>query len=211
MRAKLVLFIAIGAGTILGIASDSPAGAAATGVQPDSRIQPAIQAQSFSQPQAAAPAAQGGSDPSTTLTFTVTSGALSITAPTAADLGSGAPGTTIGPTAVGAVNVTDNRALASATWTVSAGETDFTTGTATPAETIPATTAAYTVGTITHTGTITTTGTDLSSMSNTAATVVAGTAGVGDNTASWNPTIAVHVPAAAVGGSYTGTLTHSVL
>jgi hypothetical protein len=33
---------------------------------------------------------------------------------------------------------------------------------------------------------------------------------VGDNTASWNPTVAINVPASAVGGTYTGTLTHSV-
>lgn len=37
-----------------------------------------------------------------------------------------------------------------------------------------------------------------------------GTAGVGENTATWNPTIAVAIPAAAVGGDYTGTLTQSV-
>jgi hypothetical protein len=34
-------------------------------------------------------------DPSTTVTFAVTTGALTITAPTSADLGSGAPGTDI--------------------------------------------------------------------------------------------------------------------
>ena len=32
----------------------------------------------------------------------------------------------------------------------------------------------------------------------------------GNNTASWNPTVAVHVPAQAVGGTYDGTLTQSV-
>ena len=42
------------------------------------------------------------------------------------------------------------------------------------------------------------------------APVVTGTAGVGNNTATWDPTLAVAVPAAAVGGAYTGTLTHSV-
>ena len=36
-----------------------------------------------------------------------------------------------------------------------------------------------------------------------------GTAGVGDNTATWDPAISVAVPAAAVDGVYTGTLTQS--
>ena len=41
-------------------------------------------------------------------------------------------------------------------------------------------------------------------------TVVAGTAGVGDNGATWDPTISVAVPAGAVAGDYVGTLTQSV-
>ncbi|MFG2913738.1 hypothetical protein ACGF0D_12705 [Kitasatospora sp. NPDC048298] len=40
--------------------------------------------------------------------------------------------------------------------------------------------------------------------------VVTGSAGVGDNTASWDPTISVDLPAGAVNGSCSGTLTHSV-
>jgi hypothetical protein len=43
-----------------------------------------------------------------------------------------------------------------------------------------------------------------------AQTVVTATAGSGDNTATWNPTVAMAVPATAVGGLYTGTITHSV-
>jgi hypothetical protein len=150
----------------------------------------------------------GGGDPDTTVTFTVTSGALSMSAPVSASLGTGAPGTTISG-ALGAVTVTDDRALLSASWTVTAASTDWTTGGGTPAETIPATDAGYDPGSITTTGTITATGTPIT-LSNTAAPVVTGTDGVGDNTASWNPTISIAVPAAAVGGTYTGTLTQSV-
>jgi hypothetical protein len=152
--------------------------------------------------------AQAGSDPDTTVTFTVTSGDLSISAPLTAGLGSGAPGTNISA-ALGAVTVTDDRALAIASWTATASSTDFTTGGATPAETIPATDVGYAVGSVTTTGTITATPTNIT-MSNDPQTVVAGSAGVGDDTASWNPTITVHVPAAAVGGLYTGTISHSV-
>jgi hypothetical protein len=147
-------------------------------------------------------------DPDTTVTFTVTSGLLTMTAPATADLGSGAPGTTI-TGALGTTVVTDNRALLAATWTALASSTDFTTGTATTAETIPVADAFYDPGVITTTGTITATGTGIT-LSGTPEPVVRGTAGTGDNTASWDPTIAVTVPASAVVGTYTGTLTQSV-
>jgi hypothetical protein len=147
-------------------------------------------------------------DPDTTVTFSVLSGALSISAPVSADLGSGAPGTTISG-ALGAVTVTDDRALLSASWTTTASASDWTTGSGTPSETIPATDVGYDPGSITTTGTITATGTPIT-LSGTAAPVVTGTSGVGDNTASWDPVLSVAVPAAAVGGTYTGTLTQSV-
>ena len=153
-------------------------------------------------------AGPGGGDPDTTVTFTVTVGALSMTAPTAVNLGSGAPGTTISK-ALGAVTVTDARALLSANWAATASSTDWTTGAGTPNETIPASDVGYNPGSITTTGTITATGTPIT-LSGTPAPVVTGTAGVGDNTATWNPIISVAVPAAAVGGIYTGTLTQSV-
>jgi hypothetical protein len=143
-------------------------------------------------------------DPATTVTYTVTTGALSMSVPASATLGSGAPGTTISAP-IGPVTVTDDRALLSASWTVTAAETDFTSGTST----ILATSATYSPGTITTTGTITATPTSVT-LSNSAQTVVTGSAGVGDNTATWNPTISVHVPASAVGGTYSGTLTQSV-
>lgn len=143
-------------------------------------------------------------DPATTVTYTVTTGALSMSVPASATLGSGAPGTTISAP-IGPVTVTDDRALLSASWTVTASETDFTSG----PSTIPATSATYSPGTITTTGTITATPTSVT-LSNSAQTVDTGSAGVGDNTATWNPTISVHVPAGAVGGTYTGTLTQSV-
>ena len=146
----------------------------------------------------------------TTTTFTVNAGALTITVPASAVLGSGAPGTTIGPTALGAVTVTDNRALLLATWTATVSSTTFTTGGATAAETIPVADATYTTGIPTHTGVIVVTPTASVTLSATAQTVVAGTVGVGNNSAAWNPTVAIAVPAAAVTGLYTGTITHSV-
>jgi hypothetical protein len=155
-----------------------------------------------------APAPGGPGDPDTTVTFAVTSGALTMTAPASANLGSGAPGTTI-TGEIGATTVTDDRALLSASWTADASATDFTTGTATPAETIPVTDATYAPGTITTTGGITATPTSIT-LDGEPQAVVTGTAGVGNNTASWNPTVAVAVPVQAVVGTYTGTLTQSV-
>jgi hypothetical protein len=99
--------------------------------------------------------------------------------------------------------------LLNASWTVTASSTNFTTGTGTPAETIPAGDASYAPGTVTTTGTITTTASDIT-LSNSPQTVVVGSSGSGDNSASWDPTVSVAVPAAAVNGTYTATLTHSV-
>ena len=131
-----------------------------------------------------------------------------MSAPVSVDLGSGAPGTTISG-ALGPVTVTDDRALLSASWTVTAASSDWTTGGATGPETIPASDVGYDPGSITTTGTITATGTPVT-LSGTATPVVTGTAGVGDNTATWDPAISVAVPASALGGVYTGTLTQSV-
>ena len=161
------------------------------------------------------------SDPDTTVTFTVTVGALSLTAPDTVNLGSGAPGTTItgalGGGATGpSVVVTDDRALLAASWIATASASSWTTGGASPAEVIPVTDVGYSVGAITTTGTITATGTNrpagtaAGDLSGDPQAVVTGTAGVGNNTAGWDPAISVAVPASAVGGVYTGTLTQSV-
>jgi hypothetical protein len=141
------------------------------------------------------------------VTFTVTSGSLTMTAPTAANLGSGAPGTTISGL-LGPVTVTDSRALLAASWTANASSTDFTTGGRTANETIPATDVTYTPGVPFVTGSITATSTPIT-LSGAAQPVVTAT-GVGNNTATWNPTLAVAVPDAAVTGLYTGTRTQSV-
>jgi hypothetical protein len=157
-----------------------------------------------------APAATGPSA-STTTTFNVGNGALTITAPDTAFLGAGLPGTTISGQ-LGIVTVNDNRASLTASWVASAAATNFTTGTHTAAETIPATDLSYTVGDFFNiVGTITPTASDLASMTIASQPVVTGSAGVGDNAVSWNPTIGVAVPANAVTGTYTGTITHSVL
>ena len=154
------------------------------------------------------PPTPSGDPATTTMTFAVTSGALTLTVPTSAVLGSGAPGGQASG-ALGNVSVNDNRALLTAAWTVTASSTEFTTGTATPDETIPVSDEVYDPGAIATTGRITATGSSVT-LTTAAQTVVAGTARVGNNTATWDPTIEINIPAAAVNGTYTATLTQSV-
>jgi hypothetical protein len=160
-------------------------------------------------PAAAPPAAPGG-DPDTTVTFSVNVGGLTMTAPVSADLGSGNPGGTISGNLNGNVVVTDVRATLGGTWVATASSTAWTTGTATPDETIPAADATYAPGTIAVTGTSSAaTGGHIITLSGSPQNVVTATV-TGNNTASWDPTITVAVPDAAVGGAYTATLTQSV-
>jgi hypothetical protein len=164
----------------------------------------------------AAVSANASADPAATIvTFVVGSGELTITAPGTATLttGSGLPGTSISG-GLGTTMVTDDRALLAASWTVSVSSTDFTTGgeDATSAQTIPADDVTYTGGAFTPGGTISVSATPLTlTLSNDATSDVYGTAGVGDNSATWNPTLDVAIPGTAVGGTYTGTVTQSVL
>ena len=148
-------------------------------------------------------------DPDTTVTFTVSSGALAMTAPATVDLGTNAPGTTISGS-LGTVTVTDNRALLAASWTVVASSSDWTTGGGTGPETISAGDVGYDPGPITSTGTVTLTGIPLAALAGLPTAVVAATAGTGDNSGTWDPSISVAVPVGAVVGAYSGTLILSV-
>ncbi|MFF5113557.1 hypothetical protein [Streptosporangium sp. NPDC000509] len=154
---------------------------------------------------------------STTVNFTVTApDGLTITVPESpVNIGGSTPaGQISGP--LGTVTVTDQRAALTATWVASvvAATGGFTTGGGTAAETIPNTAVLYWSGAATTTGT----GTFVPGQANAAAaqsldisrTAFSKTSGSGDNSAAWNPTIVVNVPAQAVAGTYTGTVNHSV-
>jgi hypothetical protein len=147
------------------------------------------------------------------VTFTVNVGGLTITAPASVDLGSGAPGTTITHNLGGNVVVTDLRASIGGGWTATASSTDWARvgGTGTTDEIIPAGDASYTLGTIIATGTsnAATEGHDLTALSGAPQDVITATV-TGNNTATWDPTIAVAVPATIVGGTYSAILTQSV-
>jgi hypothetical protein len=157
---------------------------------------------------ASALAAPPPNDPDTTTTFSVTSGALTMTAPATANLGSGAPGTTIsGP--LGTVTVNDARALLTASWTATVSSTTWVTGGGTGAEVIQPQAATYAPGTVTTTGTISVNPQTVT-LSTSPQPVVTASSGTGNNTASWDPTISIAVPPAAVNGTYTATVVHSV-
>ena len=152
----------------------------------------------------------------TTVTFAVNAGALNITVPATVSIGSAAPGATVSGQ-LGAVTVTDERGLLTATWTTRVTTTAFTTGGATTAETIPVSSVKYASGPATASAGV---GVFTPGQANAAAAAAIPaapglvaftlTAGVGNNSATWNPTLVVAVPAAAVAGTYTGTVTHSV-
>jgi hypothetical protein len=165
----------------------------------------------------ALPGLAGAATPgTTTTTFTLTGGAISITVPgTTVNLGSVsvAAGTITGQ--LGTVSVNDGRGLLSGGWTSSVTASKFTTGAGSAAETIAATNVEYWSGAATATsGLGTLLGSQLTSVLaivvNTAQTAFTGGSLIGNNTASWNPTLVVTIPASSVVGTYTGTVTHTV-
>ncbi|MDT7745165.1 MAG: hypothetical protein QOE59_4243 [Actinomycetota bacterium] len=160
---------------------------------------------------AAAPAFAAGSG-GTGTTFALTGGALSITVPATSNLGTQATGaTTTISGALGAVQVTDARGLLAANWNSTAATTAFTTGGGTAAETVPASAATYTPGATTARSGLATFAPGPGGVMTASQPAYVETLGVGNNSATWDPTIAVAVPAGAVAGTYSATLTHSVL
>ena len=153
----------------------------------------------------------------TTTTFTLTGGALTISAPASSNLGSWANNAANASAQLGAVAVSDLRGALLGTWTATAAATDFATGTATPDETILNEEVDYWSGTAT-----TATGTAVRVPGQASAAVAApladptnvtaftATGTVGNNTTEWNPTLVINLDGSQVAGTYSGTVTHSV-
>lgn len=150
----------------------------------------------------------------TTVTFNIAAGALTVNAPASVTLsGSGVPGSNL-TGQLGVVTVTDARAALIASWTATAATTTFVTGGATAAETIGKAAISYASGAATNTSGVGvfTPGQAtpaLAAAMTTAQTAFTLTTGTGSNSAAWNPTLVIAVPAAAVAGTYTGTITQS--
>lgn len=168
-------------------------------------------------PALAAPCATAGC---TDVTFTLTAaGGLSISVPdtslAAVALGSTAAGATTITNTLGAVTVTDQRGALGAAWTSTVSSTDFTTGAGSANETVTKSLVDYYSGPATSfTGLAALTpGQALAAAKqalSSSRTAFAAAATVGNNSATWNPTLVVNVPAQAVVGTYAGVVTHSV-
>lgn len=146
----------------------------------------------------------------TTVTFTLTPGTLAITVPASASFGSFPVTIDNIVSDLGTVTVLDNRGAAGATWSATVSSTAFVGSGAATGTSILASRVAYDPGAITATN-VTATGTALAALSSTPTATVAGSAGVGINTASWIPQLTIDIPSSgAVAGVYTATVTHSV-
>lgn len=151
----------------------------------------------------------------TTLQINITGGVLAITAPVgpivlgSGDLTTGTlPGTFSGT--VGPVTVNDNRGTLLASWAVNAAFTDWhpsAAGANTDGD-VSAATTLYTTGTQTA-GNSVFVGLASAASLGSVLPVASGT-GVGINSATWNPTVAVPSAGFTVADTYTSTLTHSV-
>ncbi|WP_440098603.1 ice-binding family protein [Streptosporangium sp. H16] len=145
-----------------------------------------------------------------TNTITKPAGALSISVPGTANLGSVVAGSPTVSAQLGDVTVDDARDSLDASWIATVNATDFTTGGATAPETIPKESITYSPGPATATtgdATFTpgTTG-DLGSTR----TAFSASDGTGNNSATWNPTITVTLPPQVIAGTYSAVITHSV-
>ncbi|WFE37161.1 hypothetical protein [Micromonospora sp. WMMD998] len=161
----------------------------------------------------AAPAAAAPSG-DTIVTFTISTANLDISVPPSVNLGAVFAGSTV-TGQLGNVTVTDSRSALSATWTATVSSTAFTTGGGTPSETVLPNLVEYWSGpAISTTGTGTfvpgqPTSADAVTL-NLPRTAFSKTSGSGNNSATWNPSLRITIPADAVGGTYTGVITHSV-
>jgi hypothetical protein len=138
---------------------------------------------------------------------------LSIVTPASASLGSTVPGGTLSAH-LGTVTVADDRLLL-ANWTTTASTTTFITGAGMPAQTIAKSSVSYWSGPVTASSGIGVrvpgqpTAANAVPLTNPVTAFSLQAVVLGTST-SWNPTLVVTVPASAVAGGYTGTVTHSV-
>jgi len=129
---------------------------------------------------------------STTATFTISGGVLSISVPASTvNLGTVAAGSLTASGQLGDTSVSDQRGGIAETWTLTASSTSFTTGGASAAETVTNSNVSYLAGAGTVTpalaGAFTPVPTSVTLGSPATAGAFLGTTGV--STTHWNPTI----------------------
>ncbi|MDP9843902.1 ice-binding family protein [Streptosporangium lutulentum] len=143
-------------------------------------------------------------------TITRPAGTLSISVPQNADLGSARAGSAGVSAPLGEVTVTDTRYGPDTAWIATVSSTTFTTGGATASETIAKSFISYSPGETTDTTGDATFAPGITGSLSSARTAFSVSDGTGENSATWNPTITVTLPASVVVGEYTATITHSV-
>jgi len=161
------------------------------------------------------PGTAGAATASTTATFTLTGGSISISVPSTT-VNFGAVSVSAGSITarLGTITVHDGRGLLNGSWTSTVSSSRFIAGGQSPAEAIDVTSVAYWSGAPTATSGV---GTLLGGEPtpgaavaiSAAQTAFTGGSLIGNNSASWNPTL-ITTPSAAVVGTYTGTVTHTV-
>lgn len=141
----------------------------------------------------------------TEATFTLAGGSLVVTPASDADLGDGAPGAASVSGSLGTVTINDSRG-STAGWVVSAASTTFVDGAGSTS-----TDVSYDAGSATsHTGIVSALSAGSTSIVE-AAPVAGGSDASGNNTAAFDPTLTVSLPARALAGDYTGTVTTSIV
>lgn len=140
--------------------------------------------------------------------------AVAITVPATVDLGSGPTGANTRSVQMATVTVTASGLLLPS-FIATVSSTNFTTGAGTPAQTITKASLDYWSGPVTaFTGAQTAVPGQLTALQaqplSASLTAFSSTGLVLSITTSWIPSIVIRTPSAAVAGSYTGTITHSV-
>ncbi|MFD1547587.1 hypothetical protein [Nonomuraea guangzhouensis] len=162
----------------------------------------------------AAPAAAAGAiGAATNSTFALHANTLTITVPASSNLGNGTHGNSLSAI-LGTITVEDGR-NGSMTWTATVTSTNFTTGGGSAGETITKGNVSYWSGPTTFSsgggsrfpGQLTPA--DKVPLSS-PVTAFRGTKAPLATVTSWQPTLVVSVPIAAVLGRYTGVITHTV-
>jgi len=151
---------------------------------------------------ALAPAAHAAD---TTTTFELEGGSLIIDSPETANLGTADTGDDSLDGSLGENTVTDARGVTLG-WVANVSSSSFVGSTGT---TILASQAAYAPGDVSSDGIVTATAGDGGAMAAPQLAVTA-TEASGNNTATWTPQVTVTLPAEALAGVYTATITHSV-
>lgn len=146
----------------------------------------------------------------TEISLTIVGGVLSISVPDSSDLGAYTATVENGELSgsLGDVTVSDARnAAAGSAWVATAIATALTPDGGGP--TIGAAQIDYRSGAIDKVGTATFEVVPQEGLA-AASEVVSASAITGDNSATWDPTITVHIDSAKAADTYTGTITHSV-